>query len=146
MTGVVTQINEALSDTPEKINSDANAAWIMKLRLSNMDEVASLLTAEQYINLFKLGSTRGESSAGYADPNAKETGADSQSTRPLSPEQARLLLELGKTFSADELKSAWKRKVSEWHPDKLDGMAEELRRLATQRVQSLNEAYALLRD
>jgi DnaJ like chaperone protein len=91
-------------------------------------------------------TSRSESSNSYRDPKAEEPKATSQSPHPLSPEQARLLLGLGKTFSADELKSAWKRKVSEWHPDKLDGMAEELRKLATQRVQSLNEAYALLRN
>jgi DnaJ-domain-containing protein 1 len=79
------------------------------------------------------------------DPKAEEPEATSRSASPLSPAQARLLLGLGRTFSADELKTAWKRKVSEWHPDKLDGMADELRTLATQRVQSLNEAYALLR-
>jgi DnaJ-domain-containing protein 1 len=87
-----------------------------------------------------------ESSNSHGDPKAEEPKNRSRSTAPLSFDQATLLLGLGRTFSAEELKTAWKRNVSEWHPDKLDGMADELRIFATRRVQSLNEAYALLRE
>jgi glycine cleavage system H protein len=146
VTGIVTQTNGTLSDTPEIINSDPNSAWIIKLKLSNVGEIASLLTAEQYVNLFKLGSTTAGASESYRHSKAEEPKFRSRPTSPLSSDEARLLLGLRRTFSADELKTAWKRKVSEWHPDKLDGMADELRTLATQRVQSLNEAYALLRE
>jgi glycine cleavage system H protein len=47
-TGTVTAINEELTTTPEKINADAHAAWIMKIELSDPSEIDSLLTAQDY--------------------------------------------------------------------------------------------------
>jgi len=46
--GKVTAINEALNQTPENVNADAQAAWMIKLELSNPGELNGLLTAEQY--------------------------------------------------------------------------------------------------
>jgi glycine cleavage system H protein len=47
-TGTVTAINEELTTSPEKINADAHAAWIMKIELSNPSELDSLLSADAY--------------------------------------------------------------------------------------------------
>jgi curved DNA-binding protein CbpA len=60
--------------------------------------------------------------------------------------EALALLSLSPGFTQEELRAAWKRKISEWHPDKLDGMADELKRLATERMQKLNAAYDFLRS
>ena len=46
--GTVTAVNEELTTSPEKINEDAHAAWIMKIELSDPPELQSLLTAEAY--------------------------------------------------------------------------------------------------
>ncbi|MGC2618624.1 MAG: glycine cleavage system protein GcvH [Acidobacteriaceae bacterium] len=46
--GTVTAVNEELTTAPEKINTDAHAAWIMKIELSDPDDVAGLLTADDY--------------------------------------------------------------------------------------------------
>jgi glycine cleavage system H protein len=46
--GTVTAINEELTTSPEKINTDAHAAWIMKIELSDAGDVGSLLSAEDY--------------------------------------------------------------------------------------------------
>ena len=48
VTGTVTEVNEALNDTPETVNKDANRAWMVKVELSDAGEVNSLLTAAQY--------------------------------------------------------------------------------------------------
>jgi glycine cleavage system H protein len=48
VTGTVTEINEELASTPEKINTDAHTSWIMKVELSDPAEVDSLLSAEDY--------------------------------------------------------------------------------------------------
>jgi glycine cleavage system H protein len=47
-TGTVSAVNEELTSTPEKINADAHAAWIMKIDLADPSEVSSLLTAADY--------------------------------------------------------------------------------------------------
>ena len=46
--GKVVEINEALNQSPESVNADAQAAWMIKLELSNPGELNALLTAEQY--------------------------------------------------------------------------------------------------
>ena len=47
--GTIAQVNEALLDTPELINQDAYAAWIVKAKdVSGLDD---LLTADQYAEL-----------------------------------------------------------------------------------------------
>jgi glycine cleavage system H protein len=48
VTGTVTEINEALNDAPDTLNSDANATWIIKLAVKSADEASSLLSAEEY--------------------------------------------------------------------------------------------------
>jgi glycine cleavage system H protein len=46
--GKVVEINEALNQSPEKVNAGAHDAWMIKLELSNPGELNALLTAEQY--------------------------------------------------------------------------------------------------
>lgn len=46
--GKVTAVNDALNQSPENINKDAHAAWMIKLELSNPSETNGLLSADQY--------------------------------------------------------------------------------------------------
>jgi glycine cleavage system H protein len=46
--GEVTAVNEELTDSPEKVNADANKTWMLKLTLKDAGELEKLLTAEQY--------------------------------------------------------------------------------------------------
>lgn len=47
--GEVTEANEALHDTPEKINSDPHGAgWLIKVKLSNPAEINGLMDAAAY--------------------------------------------------------------------------------------------------
>lgn len=48
VSGTVTEINEALNDSPEKINSDANTTWILRMNLSVPAEADALLSAADY--------------------------------------------------------------------------------------------------
>jgi glycine cleavage system H protein len=47
--GEVTEVNESLSDEPEKVNADPyGAGWMLRVKLSNRGEVDSLLSAAEY--------------------------------------------------------------------------------------------------
>ena len=46
--GEVESINEELSTSPEKVNSDAHGTWIMRIRLSDPAELEGLLSAADY--------------------------------------------------------------------------------------------------
>jgi glycine cleavage system H protein len=49
VTGEVTEINGALHDTPETINSDPHgAAWLIKVKLANPTEVNDMMDAKAY--------------------------------------------------------------------------------------------------
>jgi glycine cleavage system H protein len=48
VTGSVTEVNEELASSPEKINTDAHGAWIIKVELSDTGEVGALLSAADY--------------------------------------------------------------------------------------------------
>ena len=48
VSGTVTAINEELKDAPEKINSDANTTWMLKVELSDAKQVDGLLSAADY--------------------------------------------------------------------------------------------------
>ena len=49
VTGSVTGINQDLEKTPELVNSDPyGKGWMVKMKLSNPEEVASLLSATAY--------------------------------------------------------------------------------------------------
>ena len=46
--GKVTEVNEALATSPEAVNKDAHASWLIKLTLKNPAELDSLLSAADY--------------------------------------------------------------------------------------------------
>ncbi|MBQ8257430.1 MAG: glycine cleavage system protein GcvH [Bacteroidaceae bacterium] len=48
VTGEVVEVNSALADSPELINSDPYTNWIIKVKLSDPSEVENLMTAEAY--------------------------------------------------------------------------------------------------
>ncbi|MGE5112389.1 MAG: glycine cleavage system protein GcvH [Acidobacteriaceae bacterium] len=48
VSGTVTEINGALATSPEKVNSDAHSAWMVKVNLKNPSEVNNLLSAADY--------------------------------------------------------------------------------------------------
>lgn len=49
VSGEVVEVNEALSQSPEKLNQDPHgSAWLVKIRLSDPGELNSLLSAAEY--------------------------------------------------------------------------------------------------
>jgi glycine cleavage system H protein len=48
VSGSVAAVNEELKDAPEKINSDANTTWLLKVELSDAKQVDGLLSAADY--------------------------------------------------------------------------------------------------
>lgn len=48
VSGTVTAVNQELATAPEKVNSDAHGAWMVKVTLSNPGEANGLLSAADY--------------------------------------------------------------------------------------------------
>ena len=52
LSGEITAVNEALSDSPEKLNADPyGEGWLVKVKLSDPSEAEQLMDAEAYKNL-----------------------------------------------------------------------------------------------
>ena len=49
VSGVVVEVNEALEDEPALINKDANANWIIKVKLTDPSELENLMSEEDYL-------------------------------------------------------------------------------------------------
>ena len=48
VTGTVLEVNEELATAPEKINTDAHSAWMLKVKIADPSQVDALLSAEDY--------------------------------------------------------------------------------------------------
>lgn len=53
VSGVVVEINDALNDNPELINSDPYENWIIKVQLSDASEAENLMDAAAYKEFIK---------------------------------------------------------------------------------------------
>ncbi|SHK02976.1 glycine cleavage system protein GcvH [Desulforamulus aeronauticus] len=57
VSGEVSSINEALGDAPERLNADPEGEdWIAELKLDNPEELADLMTEEEYLTFIKEGN------------------------------------------------------------------------------------------
>ena len=48
VTGTVVEVNEELATAPEKINTDAHGAWMLKVNITDPSQLDGLLSAEDY--------------------------------------------------------------------------------------------------
>ena len=49
LSGEITEVNEALSDSPEQVNEDPyGEGWMVRIRLSNVSETDALMDASAY--------------------------------------------------------------------------------------------------
>jgi DnaJ-class molecular chaperone len=51
------------------------------------------------------------------------------------------VLGVAPTASTDEIKAAYRKRVRQYHPDRVEGMGFELRQIAEQKMKQLNAAY-----
>jgi hypothetical protein len=63
---------------------------------------------------------------------------------PMTLANACELLEITASSTRQQIRAAYRRKVSQWHPDRLDRRSKEVRQRATAQMAAINEAYRLL--
>ena len=51
--GEVIEVNNALADHPEKVNSEPHATWMVRLRIDNPSEASTLLDSAAYSDFVK---------------------------------------------------------------------------------------------
>ncbi|HBP26342.1 MAG TPA: glycine cleavage system protein GcvH [Acholeplasmatales bacterium] len=53
LSGTIVEINQEVIDSPESVNADPYANWIIKIEMSNQKEIGNLLDAASYQKLAK---------------------------------------------------------------------------------------------
>jgi DnaJ-domain-containing protein 1 len=81
-----------------------------------------------------------------AQQRAAKAGQPAEPSRPVTENEAFALLGVGQGCTPDELAHAYHLTMSQWHPDKLETMAPELKDYATRQTQRINEAYQKLKS
>jgi hypothetical protein len=86
----------------------------------------------------------------YQPPREGERTAGQSEIRPevtysMTPRRACRLLGVTATSTGEQIKAAYRRMACQWHPDRLERGSEQVRRMATEQMTAINEAYSLLR-
>ena len=57
-----------------------------------------------------------------------------------------VILGLQGRINIDSIKKAYKNKMKEYHPDKVENLGEKLKKLASEESKLINEAYEYFKD
>lgn len=68
------------------------------------------------------------------------------SNQPMTKQRALHILGVAANSTRTQIKSAFRRLVNEWHPDRFEWRTERARQVATEKMSSINKAYQLLRS
>jgi DnaJ-domain-containing protein 1 len=74
----------------------------------------------------------------------EEWNLNQDTTLPMTQDRACRILGVTAKSTQGEIKTAYRRMVNRWHPDRLPCNAEEERQTATIKMTAINEAYRLL--
>lgn len=82
----------------------------------------------------------------YNRPYSKKgaAGADSHPDESHGPKDPYTVLSVEKNASPEEIKRAYRKLANKYHPDKIQHLGEEFRKLAEKRFKEVEEAYRKL--
>jgi DnaJ-domain-containing protein 1 len=93
----------------------------------------------------ELNNVSKKTNSNSSNQQKKESNTNTNQTVN-SLENAFKVLEISPNASNNEIKSAYKKKIKEYHPDRLETFGEELKKLAQVKTQEINKAYNLIRE
>lgn len=71
----------------------------------------------------------------------EKVGADSQPAESRGPQDPYTVLNVARNASPEEIKQAYRKLAGKYHPDKIQHLGEEFRKLAEDRFKEIEEAY-----
>ena len=82
------------------------------------------------------------------NPETDESFASVQSDPPSDPLEAGFAETLGleKPYSEKEMKSAYRKLIAQYHPDRVSAMGPEIKEVAETKAKEINEAYEFFRN
>lgn len=97
-------------------------------------------TASDYQPNHKTGSNQSYSFNRSSSENA------SSGNRKMTRQRASAILGVNAIATQDEIRSAYKSRIMEYHPDRVATLGEEIKQLAALKTVEINEAYAFLKN
>ena len=74
----------------------------------------------------------------------KEPGAEEPFAESAGPKDPYTVLDIDQNASPQEIKTAYRKLANKYHPDKVQHLGEEFRKLAERRFKEIEEAYRVL--
>jgi len=111
--------------------------------------VALFFAGREFVRGMKVGREEHRARSGQGQESRRPDDSEHKAERPHS-EEAQLkpwheVLEVTPRAGPEEIKAAYRRMMSLYHPDRVDGLGLELRTVAERRAKEINEAYATAR-
>ncbi len=75
----------------------------------------------------------------------KEKPRSDSAAEKMDFEKAYVVLDLKSDATIEDIKASYKKKMKEYHPDRVAGLGEELQELARKKTIEINEAYDFIR-
>jgi DnaJ-domain-containing protein 1 len=75
------------------------------------------------------------------DDRGSTDGAGDARRRSDQPQEWYQVLEVSQGASIDEIRGAYRKKMMQYHPDRVEALGPEFKRLAESRTREINQAY-----
>jgi DnaJ-domain-containing protein 1 len=92
----------------------------------------------------KENDAKKQNSGSKEEDTTKKT--DDRQRRTSSPRTWWETLNVDQNASAEQIKSAFRKEISKYHPDRVEGLGAELRELADRMAKEVNHAYTLAKQ
>lgn len=105
-----------------------------------VDDIVILFLLLRYLS--KLNRMRGPQRQSPGDQQARETPRDNPANNSgRKPQTPYEILGIDPSATQDEIKTAYRKLASQYHPDKVAHLGEEFQALAEQRFKQIQNAY-----
>jgi DnaJ-domain-containing protein 1 len=92
-------------------------------------------------------SDKGENRSSHQEEAAREETRKGQGAKKEdSPRPWWEILNVDRNATADQIKEAFRREISKYHPDRVEGLGVELRELADRKSKEVNRAYTMAKE
>jgi DnaJ-class molecular chaperone len=88
-------------------------------------------------------SDPGKSRSEHPEGATRESNQQDQKVEEGNPRPWWDVLNVDKNAAPDQIKEAFRREISKYHPDRVEGLGIELRELADRKSKEVNLAYAI---
>ncbi|MEN6296019.1 MAG: DnaJ domain-containing protein [Chloroherpetonaceae bacterium] len=128
-------MGQILNRLKDLVNSEVNSK-----KSSGIDDDQAI-DLEKIIQELKSSQTDSK----FDDRTDESDYKNDSSTRVFTVSQALKILELPENATNEMIKSAYKQRMMEYHPDKVNNLGKELQNLAENKTKEINEAYEFLK-